>query len=185
MCARAPRCTSRQQNAHVTESRVVLYRWHPWHGRSVFIFGAVTKGERAVFRCALEPADVARPLEVPQWMFDAAACCRILLADTPSVTVQVLRDLDQLISAVKPAERTEVLQAEHLSLRDSGGAYATRRRSTIARSAGAVSSPADHAAVGESSRRSSGTDADPARPASPGTPPHSALRVGRDARGGQ
>lgn len=44
-------CTSRQPNAHVTESRVVPYRWHPWHGRAVFAFRAVTKGEEAVFRC--------------------------------------------------------------------------------------------------------------------------------------
>lgn len=175
-------CTSRQQNAHITESRVVLYRWHPWHGRSVFIFGAVTKGERAVFRCALEPADVARPLEVPQWMFDAAACCRVALAASPSVTVEVLRELDQLISAVKPAERTEVLQAEHHS---PGGARATRKRSTIARSAGVVSSAADNATVGELSRRGSRADTDPARPASPGTSPPLALRGARHAGGGR
>ena len=139
----AASCTSRQQNAHVTESRVVLYRWHPWHSRPVFVFGAVTKGEQAVFRCALERADVARPLEVPQWMFDAAACCRIALAATPSVSVEALRELDQLLSAVKPAEQADVLQAEHFPLPDLGGACATGKRSTIARSAGAVSSAAE------------------------------------------
>src|SRR5271166_942664 len=177
--------TSRQQNAHVTESRVVLYRWHPWHGRSAFIFGAVTKGEQAVFRCALEPANVARPLEVPQWMFDAAACCRVVLAATPSVSVDVLRELDQLISAVKPAEPAAVLQAEHLSLRDSGGACATRKRSTIARSAGAVSSTAVNAAVAEPSGRGSRTDAEVAGAASPGTSPPSALRASPRTGGGR
>jgi hypothetical protein len=71
---RAADCTSRRQNAHVTESRVVLYRWHPWHGRSVFVFGSVTRGGQAILRCAPEQADVARSLEVPQWMFEGAAC---------------------------------------------------------------------------------------------------------------
>ena len=182
---RVQRCTSRQQNAHITESRVVLYRWHPWHGRSVFIFGTVTKGEQAVFRCALEPADAARPLEVPQWMFDAAACCRVVLAATPSVSVEVLRELDQLISAVSLPSGPEVLQAEHLSLRDSGGACARRKRSTITRSAGALSPAADNAAVGEPSGRSSRADTEAPGAAAPGTSPPSALRAPRRAGGGR
>jgi hypothetical protein len=44
------------QNAHVTESRVVLYRWHPWHGRLVYIVGAVARNEHALYRCVLELA---------------------------------------------------------------------------------------------------------------------------------
>jgi len=78
----------------------------------------VTKGEQAVFRCALEPANVARPLEVPQWMFDAAACCRVVLAATPSVSVEVLRALDQLISAVTPGNDT--VQSRRLDARSQG-----------------------------------------------------------------
>jgi hypothetical protein len=177
--------TSQQQNAHVTESRVLLYRWHPWHGRSVFIFGAVTKGEQAVFRCALEPADLARPLDVPQWMFDAAACCRLVLAAAPSVGVEVLRELDQLISAVSLPSGPEVLQAEHLSLPDSGGACARRKRSTIARSADAVSSAAGNAAVGEPSCRGSRADAAAPGAAAPGTSPPSALLAPRRTGGGR
>jgi len=67
----------------------------------VFVFGAVTKGEQAVFRCALEQADVARPLEVPQWMFDAASCCRTTLTQAPSASVEALRELDALLAAVR------------------------------------------------------------------------------------
>jgi hypothetical protein len=110
----APRCTSPQQNAHVTESRVVLYRWHPWCGRSAYIFGAFTKGEQAVFRCALERGDVARSLEVPQWMFDAAACCRVALVEAASVSVETLREFDRLLRAAMGANESGVLQAEHL-----------------------------------------------------------------------
>lgn len=120
----APRCTSRRRNAHVTESRVVLYRWHPWHGREVFVFGAVAKGEQVVLRCALEPADLARPLEVPQWMFDAAACCRTTLTAAPSVDIETLRELDALVRAATAASGSAVLKAEHRSKPDSGGARA-------------------------------------------------------------
>ena len=76
-------CTNRQQNAHITELRVVLYPWHPWYGRSVLVFGAMTKGERgALFSCALD--DHSRPVEVPEWMFDAALCSQTSRVTTPS-----------------------------------------------------------------------------------------------------
>jgi hypothetical protein len=65
------RCTTRRQSPRITESRVVLYRWHPWHGRSVFIVASLNKGE-PVFRCALEPGDWIPTPEVRQWMFDPA-----------------------------------------------------------------------------------------------------------------
>ena len=48
------------------------------------------KGEQVVLRCALKPANLARPLEVPQWMFDAAACCRTMLAAVPSVSAETI-----------------------------------------------------------------------------------------------
>lgn len=86
----------------------------------MFVFGAVAKGEQAIFRCALEPADVARPLEVPQWMFDAAACCRTTLALAPSVSVEALRELRELLSAVGATAEGGVLKAEHLSLTGHG-----------------------------------------------------------------
>ena len=36
--------TSRQSNAHSTESREIRYPWHPWCGRSVWIYSTVVKG---------------------------------------------------------------------------------------------------------------------------------------------
>lgn len=39
-----------------------------------------------MFRCCLEEQHDNRSLEVPQWMFDAAACCRTSQAAAPTVT---------------------------------------------------------------------------------------------------
>jgi hypothetical protein len=105
---------------------VVVYRWHPWHGRAVIIVGVANKAEQAVYRCVLELADGSRPLEVPQWMFDAAACCRIALAPKPAVPCATLRELIQLISSVWPPDGAAMLQAEHLTTPDPGGACATQ-----------------------------------------------------------
>ncbi|MGH7926517.1 MAG: hypothetical protein ACREQV_01820, partial [Candidatus Binatia bacterium] len=127
--------------------REVRYRWHPWYGREVFILGAVTKGDTVVLRCVLEQGVVARPLEVPQWMFDAAACWGIALVTTPGVRVPSLRELDRLLAAAGTGERRCVLQAKHLSLPDPGGACATHEDAAIARSADVVPSSANDAAV--------------------------------------
>ena len=103
--------TTRQRNAHVTEIRSVLYRWHPWHGREVFIFGSKTKNERAIFRCALNPSDT-RVLEIPQWMFDAGTCCRMTLSAVPSISVRSLRELAGLLSMTGTAADCAVLIPE-------------------------------------------------------------------------
>jgi hypothetical protein len=174
----AHRCTSRHQNAHVPESRVVTYPWHPWHGRSVFVFAAVSKGDELVFRCALEQADVARPLEVPQWMFDAAACCRTSLTATPSASITALRALDTLLGLAAAPAGSAVLKAEHRSKFAIGGAYATPARSTPTRSTDAVSSEADHAAVAEFSGRGPGPHTSTSRTVSPASSPRTARREG-------
>jgi len=108
-------CTSRQLNTHITESRVVLYPWHPWHGRTVSVFNTVAKNGDEVFRCGLESMETAWPLEVPQWMFDPAACFRIHFATSPAVNCEALLEL----------KREAVLQAGHHSLPRTGGADAT------------------------------------------------------------
>jgi hypothetical protein len=171
-------CTSRHQNAHVTESRVVTYPWHPWHGRSVFIFAAVTKGDEPVFRGALEQADLARPLEVPQWMFDAATCCRTSLTATPSASIAAIRALDALLHLTAASVASAVIKAEHRSRSATGGAYATPARSTPTRSTDAVSSEADCAAVAESSGRGPQPHTSTSRAVSPASSPRTARRAG-------
>src|SRR5215831_5137574 len=36
-------CTAKQPNAHNTESRKLLYPWHPWHGHSVWVHRTMVK----------------------------------------------------------------------------------------------------------------------------------------------
>ena len=91
-------CTSRQSDTHRIESREVRYPWHPWYGRAVWIDQVVVRGGRAVFRCRLEPGQEPRSVEVPQWMFDAAGCHRMRLGPIPSVSCDVLRDLQAVLS---------------------------------------------------------------------------------------
>ena len=146
-------CTSPQRNAHVIGSRVVLYRWHPWHGRAVMILGAVVKHEHAVYRCVLDQSKDRRPLEVPQWMFDAAACCQIALSAAPAVTWQALREVRGLIESAYFAGASAVLQAEHLPIPDPGGARATDESSVFDRPVGTVSSASHNAAVERPARR--------------------------------
>jgi hypothetical protein len=41
---RMSHCTTRQHNAHRTEEREILYPWHPWFGRVVFVDEMVSRG---------------------------------------------------------------------------------------------------------------------------------------------
>jgi hypothetical protein len=148
--------TTRQRNAHVTEMRTILYRWHPWYGREVPIFGSKTKNERAIFRCALSRSD-ARVLEVPQWMFDAATCSQMTLSMVPSISVRSLRELAQLLSVIGSPADSDMVKAKLLSLPDAGGACATEE-SGFLRSAGAVSGSHDDSSVVESSGGGSRAD---------------------------
>ena len=49
----APRCTTKLENAHGTEFREVLYRWHPWFGLRVAVHETVSRSDGIVFRCTL------------------------------------------------------------------------------------------------------------------------------------
>src|SRR4051812_45593229 len=69
--------TRQQQNTHIGELRDLRYPWHPWHGRKVRVHATLVKRGSAVARCSLEDEQPFRILEIPVWMFDGAACCRI------------------------------------------------------------------------------------------------------------
>lgn len=129
--------TTKQQNAHITEQREVLYRWHPWHGRTVSIVSAMVRGGIATFRCRTD--DSSRCFEVPQWMFDAATCCRMQLASQAIVACRALYDLRDLIQATERISSTPVLQGEHLTSHATGGAHATQKPKNVKRAVTAVS----------------------------------------------
>jgi len=122
----------------------------------VLIVSAVTKNDHAVYRCALEQADFSRTLEVPQWMFEAATCCRIMSSTTPAVSCQALRDLRELLA--RHPNAPAMLKAEHLSSFDLGGACASTESSALVRSAGTVSFAANGAAVDGLAERSAATN---------------------------
>ena len=144
-------CTTPQQNAHITEQREVLYRWHPWHGRIVSIVGAMVRSGVATFRCRAD--DSSRCFEVPQWMFDAAPCCRTQLVSQAMVACRALYELRDLIQISEQIASTPMLQAEHPIPHATGGAHASAKSNDLERAVTAVS--ADSAiALDQRTRRS-------------------------------
>src|SRR5215467_11173444 len=83
-------CTSRQSNTHIIESREVRYPWHPWHGRTVWIYQAVRKQGEGIFRCRIDQDPSVSLQEVPEWMFDTAAS-QIQIAMRAAVSCEALR----------------------------------------------------------------------------------------------
>jgi hypothetical protein len=135
-----PRGTSRQRNTHSTESREVRYPWHPWHDRVVTIHRSFTRNGRALFFCSVEESLEGRLLEIPQWMFDPAICCRIQLAAVSTVSCEALLDLKTVLQCALPPEREVVLQAQHPCLLSRGGADAKITEPTEGRPTQTISS---------------------------------------------
>jgi len=166
-------CTTRSNKTHITETHIVHYRWHPWYGRTVYVFQEVDKNNSIFLRCALESVRTARPLEVPKWMFDATVCARCLLQDSPAVPWDTLRQLVELLKAADRFSDVAVVQDGHLDRLNPGGAHATPE-SPAGRSAQSVSSGSDHSAVDAIAARDATENAQPARtiapPSSPPTP---------------
>src|SRR6516164_3660641 len=123
-----PGNTSRQSNTHSTELREIRYPWHPWYGRPVWIYGAIVKSGWALYRCSLEQNQKARLFEIPQWMFDSGACCRVHGAEQPAVDSAALLELKLLLHRTRSPGRDLVVQAQHHS--SPGGADARIGEST-------------------------------------------------------
>src|SRR5438034_10638475 len=68
-----------------------------WHARTVAVHEAFTRNGRAVCRCGADENPGIRLLEIPQWMFDSVACCRMRLAAVPTVSCGALLDLKALL----------------------------------------------------------------------------------------
>lgn len=116
--------TSRQSNTHSIESREVRYPWHPWYGRTVWIYQSLKKHDRGVLRCRVEQDVRVGLFEVPEWMFETAAGC-IQLAKTPAVECEALRDLKVLLQGHQSQSGLDrVVEVQHQSLQSSGGADA-------------------------------------------------------------
>src|SRR6266852_4432418 len=114
--------TSRQQNTHIGELRDICYPWHPWHDRKVRVHATLVKRGRAVARCSLEDVQPCRILEVPLWMLDAAACCRIRAAASRVTSTESLRELKALLQSTRRIDPEFAIQVQHPYLLDAGGA---------------------------------------------------------------
>lgn len=88
--------TTPQSNGHDT-TLVVLYPWHPWSSEHVAVHQVVDRRDRAAFRYRLLSYLAAKPREVPQWMFDHAACFVMQASDQPLVSVTSLQRLLHLL----------------------------------------------------------------------------------------
>ena len=82
--------TKRRDNAHKIEELEVLYPWHPWFGRVVHVHEVIEQRAGGVLHCSPDGDASRRWLELPQWMFDRAACLAIRMAASPRVDTTAL-----------------------------------------------------------------------------------------------
>src|SRR4029450_12506880 len=151
-------CTSHQSNTHSIESREVLYPWHPWFGRAVWIYATRVNYGRVVAQCGLEQQPVRPGVEVPQWMFDTAVCCQMHMAREPVANVDALFELRSLLASRTRSSPEHVLQAQHHSLSPEGGADANPTEPATGHATCPVSVSAEYAALGTASLGSAAAD---------------------------
>src|ERR1017187_2064052 len=99
-CADAGCCTTRQRETHSTDCRELLYVWHPWYGRHVFIHCAVSKAYPPSFHCNLEPGSTLRFMQIPQWMFDVETLCAVRQGESPEVS-EALIEIREMVPVFK------------------------------------------------------------------------------------
>jgi hypothetical protein len=75
--------TTHQYKTHNAEPREVQYPWHPWFGRTVWVYRIVVRGTRSGAHCGLDRVQCARSLEVLLWMLEAASCSTVPI-ETPN-----------------------------------------------------------------------------------------------------
>ena len=100
------------------------------YARAVAVHETFTRNGQAVFRCDIDESLEARLLEIPQWMLDSVARCRMRLATVPTVGCDALLDLKALLRCASFPDSDVVLQAQHRFLLSPGGADAKITKST-------------------------------------------------------
>jgi hypothetical protein len=179
----ATRDTSRQLNTHSTELREVCYPWHPWFGRAVAVYEVLVRQGHSVCRCGLEEERNRRSIEIPTWMFEPAACCRLRVMAVPIVGCAALLELKALLRTAPRPDSRGVLQAQHRSLLIAGGADATVTEPTTIVATHALSSPTPASVVSHVATRDSRED-NPVAGAAAGRARRPRSRLRPDAGGG-
>jgi hypothetical protein len=138
--ATAIRGTTRQSNTHSIESREVRYPWHPWYGLTVWIYQTVEKAGEGISRCRIEQNLNVRLFELPEWMFDAAACSQMQIRKAPALGCRALWDLKTLLECHRSrCSSDSIVEGQHQSLRSLGGADAKATEPTPAQSTRSIS----------------------------------------------
>ena len=89
--------TTRQLNTHNLGSCEVHYPWHPWYGRTLWVYGTRAGRAQAAARCGLEPTQGSKSLEVPVWVLETTSCATMRLAESPQVDCVALQSLKTLL----------------------------------------------------------------------------------------
>ena len=110
-------CITRRRKTHITDTRELVYPWHPWASQQVYVHRAVNKAAEAMFHCSLDSTSGRRLLQIPQWMFDSVTMCSVRLTSCAVVDSASLQALKALLTATID---DDVVQGEHLSLDDAG-----------------------------------------------------------------
>ena len=108
-------CAIPLQKTHsiVFESRRLCYPWHPWYGRSVLTRKAGGAHADVAYFCKLPEAPLhAMLVEIPKWMFDAAPCATMRIAELPHVDCATLRILESTIAEQCVSMKAAVLQPQ-------------------------------------------------------------------------
>ena len=87
------------------------------------VHATLVKRGQAVARCSLEDVQPFRIREVPLWMLDAAACCKIQACKCKVANVESLRELKALLQPTQWINLEFANQTQHPCLLDAGGAY--------------------------------------------------------------
>jgi hypothetical protein len=99
--ADVPCCRTAVHNTPQYEVLTLYYPWHRLHDQQVSVVRLFCKRGLPIYRC-VEPGRVGYPsVELPAWMFDRARCACMRGASAPSVDLQALHALQQLLCRCK------------------------------------------------------------------------------------
>ena len=145
-CGADAGCTTGQQKTHISSFAEVLYPWHPWNGWQVAVVQDFVRGGLRTCRCR---CGSGRTIELPHWMLDRTACCRISLAQAPVVGVEDLRRLSDLLAVL----RGDRLEERHFPEANPGDAHDQTTFAPCTSSTPPVSTSSTDPTLGSTSQR--------------------------------
>lgn len=89
-------CTTTQPKTHNTVA-LLVYPWHPWHGKTVEVREAQVRRGCSIFRCILDGTENSKAFEIPAWMFNRTTCWAQDLSVQPFVSTKALRELREFL----------------------------------------------------------------------------------------